>query len=239
MNDQDYRSRKLHVELSSKGGVKRTAETIIARRGQSDSPAVDANGTAGSPPAMSITPAGPPPTDDRRDRTIGLMNIPDTVNDSRIRSMVEPYGALVKIVLRPDHQGAIVEYVDVNDAGKASLGLEGHEIAPGRKIRVGSVAVMLKQDAERKVDRIQVGGGKSKKEGDKSTVLQGSVQVKRPGQGAARGGRRGGLGAKRGLGFGGTPSRNGNDEHTAAGAEAKTRSNNDFREMLSKPKGSE
>lgn len=35
---------------------------------------------------------------DRRERTIALLNIPDTVNDARIRSMVEPHGSLKNII---------------------------------------------------------------------------------------------------------------------------------------------
>lgn len=167
--------------------------TVVSRVDRSQSPAVDLNGgRAGSTPASSV--AGRPEPNsggDRSQRTLGLMNIPDTVNDSRIRALVEPHGSVVKIVLRPDHQGAIVEFADVNDAGKASLALEGHEIAPGRPIRVGPVKVMLKQGAERKVDRIQVG-----KERQKNAMVQPTGPIRRPAQQAA-GGRRGGLGTKR------------------------------------------
>ncbi|KAI0407762.1 putative pre-mRNA splicing factor [Xylaria palmicola] len=73
-----------------------------------------------------------------RDRTMAVMNIPDTINDARIRALAEKYGTLVKLVLRPDHEGAIVEFADASTAGRAALGLEGLEIAPGRKLRTGS-----------------------------------------------------------------------------------------------------
>ena len=116
------------------------------------------------------------------------MNIPDTVNDTRVRALTEPYGRLVKIVLRPDHQGAIVEYLDASDAGKASLGLEGYEIVPGRSIRVGTVPEMLKQSADKHTDKILV--GKQKRESDKPAPsnLMSSVPIRRPGQGGRRGG---------------------------------------------------
>jgi hypothetical protein len=119
------------------------------------------------------------------------MNIPDTVNDARIRSLVSAYGPVVKIVLRPDHQGAIVEFLDVNDAGKASLELEGREIVPGRPIRVGHVPDMLKQPAEHKIDRIQIGKQREKS----SMIRQPADPIRRPQQP----GRRGGLGVKRGA----------------------------------------
>lgn len=129
------------------------------------------------------------PTGDRAARTLGLMNVPDTVKDARIRTLVEPYGRLVKIVLRPDHQGAIVEFTEVHNAGKAALALEGQEIAAGRRLHVGTVPEMLKQPAERK----------STSSSSSSSFVQASMPVKRPIQpGSARGGgRRGGLGVKR------------------------------------------
>lgn len=194
MDGKDFRSRQLNVRPSTHTGAKRIQSTVVSRVDRSQSPAVERNGgRAGSTPASSV--AGQPETNgrDRSQRTLGLMNIPDTVNDSRIRALVEPYGSVVKIVLRPDHQGAIIEFADVSDAGKASLALEGHEIAPGRFIRVGPVREMLKQGAERKVDRIQVG-----KERQKQSMIQPTGPIRRPAQQAA-GGRRGGLGTKRGA----------------------------------------
>jgi squamous cell carcinoma antigen recognized by T-cells 3 len=131
------------------------------------------------------------------------MNIPDTINDARIRALVEPYAAIRKIQLRPDHQGAIVELVDVEGAGKASLALEGYEIVPGRKISVGSVGEMMKMKEEVRSDRIQVGVGKkdggsggAKGGSGSGSRLQPQVPVRRPGAGGLGGGRgrRGGLG---------------------------------------------
>lgn len=166
---------------------------------------------------------------DRRARTIALMNVPDTVNDRRLRAIAETYGDLVKIVLRPDHQGAIVEYTEAHHAGKAALGLEGHEITSGRKLRVGSVPEMLKEKAEKKTDKIQI--GKVRKDGPMSTQasLQPSGPIRRPGQQA---GRRGGLGQKRGLGF---TASNGKDETESMNASSQGgKSNHDFRELLTK-----
>src|SRR6185437_3180380 len=101
--------------------------TIISRVRTSASPSAEVNGDGSNVVETS---------GERGNRTLGLMNIPDTVNDARIRALVEPFGQLIKIVLRPDHQGAIVEFADVNDAGKASLALEGKEIVPGRPLHV-------------------------------------------------------------------------------------------------------
>lgn len=189
MDQKEFRSRPLRVRLASATGAKRQSTKIVSHIGQSKSPSVEPNGIAGSPPPSSTNASG-----DKQQRTIGLMNIPDTVNDARIQAIAEPYGQIIKVILRPDHQGAIVEYADIHAAGKASLSLEGHEIAPGRPIHVGTVPEMLNQTAEHKSDRIQIG-----KQREKSNLMtQPSVAIRRPGQpGNAGRGRRGGLGMKR------------------------------------------
>jgi squamous cell carcinoma antigen recognized by T-cells 3 len=157
------------------------------------------------------------------------MNVPDTVSDSRIRTMAEAYGGLVKIILRPDHQGAIVEYTDASNAGKAFLGLEDYEFTPGRHIRVGSVPEMLRERAEKKTDKIQVGKGRQDNTASAQTRLQPSGPIRRPGQQV---GRRGGLGLRRGLGF---KASNGESEKDSTGGSSGGRkSNDDFREMLTK-----
>ena len=195
-NGAELRGRSLHVEKSTKAGVKRQATTIISRVERSKSPS-----TAASPAAESVVSVEDMHTThgDRNERTIALMDVPHTVNDARIRALAEKHGKLVKLSLRPDHRGAIVEYVDSHDAAKASLGLEGYEVDPGRKLHVGTVPELLKQRAEKTSDKIMI--GKAKENGTKP-VTNGSLQpasVRRPGQ-PIRGGR-GGLGQKRGLGY--------------------------------------
>lgn len=126
-------------------------------------------------------------------RTIALLNLPDTVNDARVRALAEPYGALRKIVLRPDHRGAILEFQDVNDAGKAAMALDGHEIDPDRRIAIGNVRELLGQKAEVR-NETPVG---TKQNGTGTTSLLPPGHIRRPGR---KEGRRGGLGTKRGGG---------------------------------------
>lgn len=237
MHQQEFRSRPLQVKLSSPQGAKRSSTAIVSRVGRSQSPAVEVNGTKHEDA----------PTGERAARTLGLTNVPDTVNDARIRALVEPYGALVKVILRPDHQGAIVEFVDVNVAGKASLELEGQEIAPGRPLHVGTVPEMLKQSAEKKSTRTAQPNQPKEKNGG----FLAPGPVRRPQQPGARG-RRGGLGVKRGGAS--TPlTRNeyteGNNDNggtmttktmttdttgppTQGGGESTKKSNDDFRAMF-------
>ncbi|GMF72140.1 unnamed protein product [Aspergillus oryzae] len=229
MDGQEYRSRTLHVKISAPQSTKRSATTIVSQVGKSQSPAAVVNGSKESADADT-------PSRERAARSLGLMNIPDTVNDARIRALVEPYGKLIKIVLRPDHQGAIVEFADVNHAGRASLELEGQEIAPGRKLHVGTVPEMLKQSAENKDGRIQPSSKPKEKQGG---FLQPTGPIKRPQQPGSRGGRRGGLGVKRAGPHGGhngektmtTTMMTTDSAPSAEGGKTK-KSNDDFRAMI-------
>jgi RNA recognition motif-containing protein len=209
MNGRKFKSRELHVEVSSKVSNKRQATLVV---NHVERPRSQSTGEAASPSGMSTssTPAGDAvqTTGHRGARTVALMNVPDTVNDSRIKELAEKLGGpLVKVSLRPDHQGAILEYVDERDAGKAHLQLDGYEIAPGRTLRVGPVREMLQKKAEFKNSRILTG-----------KALQ-SAPIKRPVQQTGRGGGR--LGQKRG-GF------------RANGSSESGKSNDDFRAMLAK-----
>ncbi|EEP81269.1 conserved hypothetical protein [Uncinocarpus reesii 1704] len=245
MDQKEFRSRPLRVKLSSHTGAKRYSTAILSRIGRSKSPSMEPNG--GASPASAAISQGDLPVGEKKLRTLGLMNIPDTVNDSRIRTLVEPYGPLVKIILRPDHQGAMVEFRDVGDAGKAALGLDGREIAPGRRIHVGPVSEMLKQPAEHKVDRLEVG---KQKQNQKPTLMtQPAAPIMRPGQ-QGRAGKRGGLGVKRGAFKGKTTTADntggregghlndgGTATHEGASTQApKSKSNDDFRAMLGQTK---
>ena len=218
MNMTKLKSRILNVALSASKNTKRQATSIIKPR-QSDSPSAsspqpDAAHAAVDDEATDAVMTDAPPNQTRpskeslQARTVALMHVPDTVNDARIRALMEPYGTLTKIVLRPDHQGAIVEFAHTKDAGRAALGVEGKEIVPGRTLVVGSVRELLSQLAERKeLDRPATGkraaGGKttSKSRGGGSTgaaAIHQPAPIKRPAQPGARRGGRGGLGIKRG-----------------------------------------
>ncbi|KAI9368974.1 hypothetical protein BJX61DRAFT_546020 [Aspergillus egyptiacus] len=231
MHGQEFRSRPLQVRLSAPQGAKRTAATVVSRVGKSQSPAPETNGAA----AGDIE----EPTGERRDRTLGLMNVPDTVNDARIRALVEPYGKLVKIVLRPDHQGAIVEFADVHAAGKAALELEGQEITPGRKLHVGTVPEMLRQSAEKKPGTGPVSKPKNK---TKAAFIAPPAPVKRPQQPGGRSGKRGGLGVKRGIAqptntTTTTTTTTTMDVNASAEGNKSGKSNDDFRAMIQRSQG--
>lgn len=226
------KSKILTVELSTGKNFKPTA-TIV--KGLSASPAPDggsAMSPSPAPDAHNNTHAQHAPVrSETSNRTITLMNIPDTVNVARVNAIVEPYGELVKVVLRPDHQGAIVEYADAASAGKAALALENHEIVPGRRLRTGGLKDLFAEKDEIRTDRIQVGQGKKPAAG---FMQQPGAPVRRPGAGG-----RGGLGQKRGLGYSAPKPANAAgaaevNGHGPGGAEEnkKPKSNADFKAMF-------
>lgn len=86
---------------------------------------------------------------DRNDilaRTLSISNLSDTVNDSQLRVIFEKYGPLKQILLRPDLNSAKVEYVNVADAGKAELALQGHLIS-GQPITINAPNVQNAKSA--------------------------------------------------------------------------------------------
>ncbi|KAL8649078.1 MAG: hypothetical protein Q9226_005726 [Calogaya cf. arnoldii] len=194
LDQTKFMGRTMTVEIATKAPTKRQATTILQNNaGSSNPPSPDAqmtNGdqsTAGSPPAAANG-GNKPSSADIKSRTVVLLNVPDTVNDARIRALAERYGPLVRIVLRPDHQGAILEFRNVTDAGKAALGLDGDTSLSGRTLRVGHMRELLKQQAEKKNSKL------GPQIGNNTGALQSAMPIRRPVLGAKRGGR-GGLGS--------------------------------------------
>ncbi len=140
-------------------------------------------------------------------RTFALLGIPDTVNITKVRALVEPHGHIVKLVLRADHGGAIVEFADAVTAGKAQLALEGARL-DGHTLRARPVAQLFAEKAEVRIDRIDKGNSRPTEATASSSSAKNATaaamktattvliptHVKRP--------VLGGKGAKRGIGFG-------------------------------------
>ncbi|EKD12956.1 uncharacterized protein L3040_005815 [Drepanopeziza brunnea f. sp. 'multigermtubi'] len=225
------KSRVLNVEMAGATNFKPTATTFSKRSSASPGPAGDY--------AMSPSPAAAESLNTHAqhtsgggisNRTLCLMNIPDTVNDARVRALAESYGEILKLSLRLDHQGAIIEYTDAASVGKAALALENHEIVPGRKLRTGGLKDLFAEKEETRSDRIQVGQAKMPAAG----FMQPAASVRRP---VGPGGR-GGLGQKRGLGFGGPKTSGENNtqvngqQKAEGGAVNKPKSNAEFKAMF-------
>ncbi|KAI0448811.1 putative pre-mRNA splicing factor [Xylaria acuta] len=186
-----FKSQLLEVELCKDMNFRPSATSRGEHGSNTASPAPSADGDI----AMPDEPGDPhqkektPTAADIRERTMAILDIPDTINDARIRSLSEKYGSIVKLVLRPDHAGAIVEFTDASAAGRAALGLEGHEITPGHKLRTGSVKELFKEKSDQKPTADTAKAPKA--------WMPPPPTVRRPavlGRGGGRSGRRGGLG---------------------------------------------
>lgn len=165
------------------------------------------------------------------------------MTDARLRAVLAaagsvPTASLNKLVLYPQHGGAVLEFGSAADAGRAALAVDGLEIegssaggGGSRKLRVGSVAELFKGKAEKRVDRVDLpsssaAAGKGQ-DGKKATAGSGAAAaslmpppptvVRRPAAGTGR------AGPKRLLGFVGKalPARKaGGDDDAAAAAAA-------------------
>ncbi|KTW27481.1 U6 snRNP complex subunit PRP24 [Pneumocystis jirovecii RU7] len=86
---------------------------------------------------------------DIKNRSLGILYLPDTVNQTRIEDVFKAYGDIDKIELRPDHQGAIVQYKNTSDAGKAAMALDGYAFSD-KKIRIVTVETLLQHKPKKK-----------------------------------------------------------------------------------------
>ena len=137
-------------------------------------------------------------------RTIAILGIPDTMNDARVRSIVAPIGSINKLVLHPQHGGAVVEFADAATAGKASLVINSTEIEGGKKLRVGTVGQLFKEKAEKRIDRIDLPHQQLQKKQDgakASKKVKTAAELMPPPPPIRRPPVLGKAGAKRGLGF--------------------------------------
>jgi RNA recognition motif-containing protein len=229
LDKASYRNRVLTVELSKSTKPKTTAVSR-GTPGASASPSPGPSGRdeeddelmhdAGSSQSHSDHGRKPKPAEIAA-RTIAILGLPDTVNDARVRVLIEPLGEIVKLTLHPLHGGATVEFANAAVAGKAALAIEGMEIEEGRKLRVGTVAELFKEKGETRIDRIDIKpAGVPKAKGDGKAA---AARALMPPPSTLRrgvpvlGGRRG----RGGLGFVGGVRKNGvganGAEHSSAG----------------------
>ncbi|KAF2635726.1 hypothetical protein P280DRAFT_411130 [Massarina eburnea CBS 473.64] len=201
MNEKDFWGMPLKVQIASdrtdaKPKVKSIIENAASPADREATPASDVGATSTGPTVA--------------DRSIAILNLPDTVNDVRVKALVEPHG-YKKITLMPQHGGAIIEFPSMEAAGKAEITLQGQDF-DSRKLRVGTVKELKKQKGEYKAS---------------SNFIQPAL-VKRPAPAARGGGRgRGGRGGRPGLGRPTAPPRGALPE-----SNGDAKSNQDFRAML-------
>lgn len=229
LNNTKLRSQIITVDLSKESKIKPSAKTMYADR-ESASPMPSSTRDMEGDEAMAETQQHNPTVAEISARTIALLGLPDTVNDARIHALVEPLGAIVKLVLRPTHGGAKIEFADAATAGKASLKLDGMEFE-GHKLRIGSLEELRHAKAAPRDDK-GTRGSKDQKprevSGSGPKHMMPPPTVRRPGS------KKGG--PKRGLGFVGAkkPTEGGKDSEVGGNPNGKPvpKSNADFKAMF-------
>ena len=231
LNNTKFRSQILRVDISKESKIKPSAKTMHVDR-ESASPAPPSTKDAEGDDPMVETQQNKPTEGDISARTIALMGLPDTVNDARVYALVEPLGTIVKLVLRPTHGGAKIEFADVATTGKAALKLDGMEFE-GCKLRIGSLEELRRAKPERKDDRLLHGskGQKPKQVSESGPRHMMPPPIARQ-PGAQRGGpRRGGLGFVGARNPADGDDRSGKTDGTPNGKPA-PKSNADFKAMF-------
>ncbi|GAM85781.1 hypothetical protein ANO11243_037890 [Dothideomycetidae sp. 11243] len=232
LNQKPLQSRLLRVTLATdkssrdaankKHGTTKVFDTSSGNNAESATSAAspDANG------------AGNETSDDtamtKRERTIALLHLPETVNDTRVHGFFSAFGAIRKLTIRRDKGGALVEFANVEDAGKATMSADPSTLGP--ECYIGEVAELFKTGNKDQGKKPEANTGSA----SQSKVVRPAI-VSRPGQRAggasARGGRKPGLGVKRAnvAAPASGPVENGED--------MTKKSNDDFRAMFLAGKG--
>ncbi|KAK5099138.1 Splicing factor [Exophiala xenobiotica] len=225
MNGQEMKGRKVKIEIANdnQGRATRRASTTSATTVRKMDP------QATSPKNS------PAPTEPRSERTIFLTEVPDTINEARLRQVASKHGEILKCILKTNHQGALIEFAMVASAGEASLGLDDYEIAPGRKLKVVSEQEMKAQKAERKTETF----GAKDKPRTTTASLSGSGFVKRPTQPGNRARKGGKLGQRSAMlhktSISHQPDKDPEQERNGAASDevVAKKSNADFRALMS------
>ncbi|KAF4121010.1 squamous cell carcinoma antigen recognized by T-cells 3 [Geosmithia morbida] len=222
LNNTKLRSQIMAVELSKESKVKASAKTIVNRE-LSGSPAPSSNMDVDGQDASGNKPT----STDISARTIALMGLPDTVNDARVRALVEPLGTIVQFVLQPIHGAVKIEFADAATAGKASLQLDGMDFE-GYKLRTGSVDELRRAKAGNGQQNQQYQQQKPQRP---AALAPPPSYIRRPG--APRGG-----GPKRGLGFASArkPAADKGTHDDATNGRPAPKSNADFKAMFLAPR---
>lgn len=238
-DNKPFRSRILHVSLAvdkKKGG------TVVSRHNAaSASPAPEdsqasngnsarRNSTTSHASAQDTSEWNAETARTKRERTLAVLNLPDTVNTARLETFLSAHGPLKKTVMKPNRRGAIIEFETLADAGKVGMGIDCSALGP--ETRIGTTAELFARNDKEAAPAASANGAPAPSQGQKPVMRPAQAGVSRPAQ---RGGRRGGLGSKRG-GFGGsgaaaTASGAGNEAEKTDGS---FKSNADFRNMFVK-----
>ncbi|EXJ56271.1 uncharacterized protein A1O5_12727 [Cladophialophora psammophila CBS 110553] len=214
MHGKESQGRKLTVNVTSE----RDGRSTKSINGRSKSPSLHPE--TASHPASTEKIVDREAIEARRARTVVICDVPDIVNESRIEAVAERIGPVRKVILKTNHQGALIEFENVPDAGRAMIELDNLEINPGRHIRVATEKEMLQQKPEHKIDQFARPAPKA--------VTPASGPVRRPAQPGIR--KKGGHLGQRSSFLHGLSEKQPASAEQDNGSGKKT--NDDFRNMI-------
>lgn len=210
MNGKKVKDREVRVEIA----------TDQARSTRHESIPAHANGSHRD---GSATIDGSEP---RSERTIFVTNLSDTVNEARLRAVAGKHGEVVRCILKTNHQGALIEFATVAQAGEAALALEGYEISDGKAIRVVSEAEMKMYGPEKKSAEF------SSRAKAFAAPASASGFVKRPSQPSGKTKKLGSMKPRIALKPGVEPMVAGETENGTSTESGGKKSNDDFRALM-------
>lgn len=190
LNGTQIRGRDIIVEIAE-ARAKRTM-TVNAKQGTPGSREGSAAITEGQEACSEGHEAS---GKNKKERSIALLNVQDTVSAARLQKLVEQHGTIQRLSLRPDHGGAIVEFTEEKTVGLASLQLDGQEL-DGLKIKIGTVEELL---ASKPIHKGVSKAVQPKKPGETTKEKAnpfGSGITRRPRVIGSQAGRKAGLGSK-------------------------------------------
>ncbi|OAP65642.1 hypothetical protein AYL99_01614 [Fonsecaea erecta] len=216
MHGEEFQGRKLTVNVTSDRDG-RSAKSI---NGRSKSPSLQPDATSDT--ASVPKTVDPDTREDRRERTVVICDVPDIVNESRIKSVAEKIGPVRKVTLKTNHSGAFIEFQNIPDAGRAMMELDNLEITPGRHIRVTTEKDMLQQKPEHKTEQFA-------RRPAPNAAKPTSGPIKRPAQPGVR--KKGGHLGQRSIAL---HAANEKESSSAADTEKESgkKTNDDFRNMI-------
>lgn len=237
LNKTKLRNTIMTVEVSVPNVAKRTAAATNDRASTSPAPQRDNEGDETMPDVNGGSGAKSkgPTHEEIVARSFALLDIPDTVNDARIKAILEEQGGFKSLVLQPDHGGAKIEFEDAASAGRAALKMDGY-VLDGRKLRTGSLDELKHGKGDIKTDKIQYGVGRKeasdKPAGKKSAPAFAPSTIRRPVLG--KGGLKRGIGFVASKGSSSAPKANGTTTSQDDEKNKPMKSNADFKAMFLK-----
>ncbi|EXJ88766.1 hypothetical protein A1O3_01830 [Capronia epimyces CBS 606.96] len=218
LDGQEFMQRKITVHLDSDGNPRTDKHGKKRSKSPSAQPDSPQDSSATAKPERDIS-----FIEERRQRTVAICDVPDTVNESRIKAVAEKIGPVRKVLLKTNHQGALIEFDTVPDAGRGMIELDGYEISPGRHVRVTTEKELYQHKPERRQESFT-----KRPAASQTNAPSANGPIKRPPQ---PGVRKGGHLGQRSVGFRSYREKGAATDEKEGGG---NKSNDDFRNLVNK-----